>query len=538
MDFGKSRKNSSVTSKAAILSRLYLIATLGIILTATVGCATVTKGPVLLRVYEDRAALMWETEVAGPGRVLYGKGNLLNEKVTTEPVQVEYGSNKKVAFIHKTWLENLQPGQTYSYHVTSQRKPLVQRIVMLGRSRIQSKVYKFRTVPEDTNEVTFLVYGDTRTRPEVHRRIVEQMLDKRADFVVHSGDLVSSGDKYEQFGPQFFEPVKGLAETIPFYIAKGNHEGKKGNYEKLLVPDGHTNTFGFDYGPVHVFCVDNYSSGLTDGELLKRITEDARKSKAQWKFVSFHKPSLNFGGHWSDWGYPDALRILSETGVDFVMTGHSHQYERFRPVAPPAGTEGSYVTHITCGGGGAPHHDIKPCLYHAQATTVNHFCLFKIKENKLRMDTFDIDGNVIDHLEIVKTNGQLNKQYLWTAVPMSAVRLHQDLHRTEPKQLSKRPKKDQPFNINYKLSVPELGEQAKMTFKLSCEEGTYKLPESKTLTIPEEGGNFNVELSATPLTDVKVPNNQKPIEPALWLECHYEIGRVKEHISHPIVAKS
>jgi len=531
----KSRKSSRVARKAAILSRLYLIATLVIFLTGTVGCAKVTKGPVMLRVSKDRAALMWETEVAGPGSVLYGKGNLLKKKVTTEPVKVEYGTNKKAAFIHKTWIENLQPGQTYSYRVTSQRTPVLQRIATLGRSRIQSKVYEFRTVPEDTNEVTFLVYGDTRTRPEVHRRIVEQMLDKKADFVVHSGDLVSSGDHYEQFGPQFFEPVKGLAETVPFHIAKGNHEGKKGNFEKLLVPEGQTNTFGFDYGPVHVFCVDNYSSDLSDRELLKRIADDARKSDAKWKLVSFHKPSLNFGGHWSDWGYPDALRILSEAGVDFVMTGHSHQYERFRPVAPPAGTEGSYVTHITCGGGGAPHHDVNPCLYHAQATTVNHLCLFKINDNRLTMDTFDIDGRVIDHLEIVKTDGQLNRQYLWTAVPMEAVRLHQGVHRAQPKQLSKKPKKDQPFNVTYKFSVPELGEQAKMTFKLGCDEGTYVLPEPKIISIPKEGGTFNVELSVTPLTDVKVSND--PIEPALWLECHYEIGRVKEHISHSIVAK-
>ena len=536
MNIDTSRKSSSLTGKAAILSRLYLIATFVIILTGTIGCATVTKGPVLLRVSEDRAALMWETEVSGPGNVFYGRGNLLNEKVTTEPIQVEYGSNKKAAFIHKTWLENLQPGQTYSYRVTSQRTPVLQRIVTLGRSRIQSKVYEFRTVPEDANEVTFLVYGDTRTRPKVHRRIAEQMLDKKADFVVHSGDLVTSGDHYDQFGPQYFEPVRGLAENVPFYIAKGNHEGKKGNFEKLLIPEGQTNTFGFDYGPVHVFCVDNYSSGLTVQEQLEQIADDARKSNARWKFVSYHKPSLNFGGHWSDWGYPDALRILSEAGVDFVMTGHSHQYERFRPVAPQAGTEGSYVTHITCGGGGAPLHDVKLCLYHVQAKVINHFCLFRVNDNSLTMDTFDIDGNVIDHLEIIKTNGRLNKQYLWTAVPMAAVRLHQDLHRAQPKRLSKKPKKDQPFNVTYKFSVPELGEQAKMTFKLGCEEGTYKLPETKILTIPKEGGTFNVELTATPLTKVKVSN--KPIEPALWLECHYEIGRVKEYISHSIVAKS
>jgi len=535
VDIEKSRKSSSVHRKVLILSRLYLIAALGVILTTAVGCARVTKGPVLLRVSEDRAALMWETEVEGPGKVLYGQDNSLREKVITEPIRVEYGTNKKAAFIHKAWLENLEPGRAYNYRVTGPRAPILQRITKLDQSSIQSKVYKFRTVPEDTNEVAFVVYGDSRSHPERHRKIVEQIIKKKVDFVVHSGDLVSSGDRYEQFGPQLFEPIKDLVETVPLYIAKGNHEGNSGNFEKLLIPDGQTNSFGFDYGPLHYFCVDNVSKGLKAEEQLKLIAADARSSEAQWKFVSYHVPSLNFGGHWSAWGHPDALRILSEAGVDFVLTGHSHQYERFRPVAPPPNTEGGYVTHITCGGGGAPSHDVKPCLYHAQAKAIHHFCLFHIKGNKLTMDTIDIDGKIIDHLEITKTDGRLNKQYLWTAVPMAAVRLRQDLHRTQPTRLSARPKKRQPFNITYKLSVPALGEQAKMTFKLFCEEGTYKLPEPKTLTIPKEGGAFNVEFTVVPLTEVKV--SKKPIVPELRLECHYEIGRVKEHISHPIIAK-
>jgi predicted phosphodiesterase len=540
VDIEKSRKNSRLTGKAAILSRLYLILALGVILAATVGCAGVTKGPVLLRASEDKAALMWETEVAGPGKVLYGQDNSLREKVTTEPIRVEYGTNKKAAFIHKAWLENLQPGRAYSYRVTGSRAPILQRITKLGQSSIQSKVYKFRTVPEDTNEVTFLVYGDSRTRAKVHRRIVEQMLNKNTDFVVHSGDLVSSGDRYEQFGPQLFEPIKGLAETVPIYIAKGNHEGDSGSFERLLIPEGQTNSFGFDYGPLHYFCVDNVSKGLKAEEQLKLIAADARSSEAQWKFVSYHVPSLNFGGHWSAWGYPDALRILSEAGVDFVVTGHSHQYERFRPLAPPGGRGGSYVTHITCGGGGAPLHDVKPSLFHAQAKVIHHFCLFHIKGNKLTMDTIDIDGKIIDHLEITKTDGRLNEQYLWTSVPVAAVRLHQDLLRTKPAQLPTIPEKGERFNITYKLSVPVLGEPAKITFKLHCNEGTYEIPKPKILTIPKEGGTFNVEFAVTALTEVKVTNmlnNLRQIDPRLWLRCRYEIGRVRKGMSLPIFVK-
>ncbi len=322
---------------------------------------------------------------------------------------------------------------------------------------------------------------------------------------------------------------------MPMYITKGNHEGNNGNYEKLLIPEDRKNSFSFDYGPLHYLCVDNASKGLKTEELLKLIASDAKNSTARWKFVSYHKPSLNFGGHWSAWGYPDALPMLAKSGVDFVITGHSHQYERFRPVAPPGNSDGGYVTYITSGGGGAPLSRIEQSIYHAEAGKIYHFCLFHIKGDELTMDTFDINGKIIDHLKIVKTNGRQNEQYLWTAVPMAAVRLHQDLHKTQPTRLSTRPKKGQSFNVTYKLSVPALGEPAKMIFKLRSDQGTYELPEPKTLTIPKEGGTFNVEFAVVPLTEVKV--SKKPIVPALWLECHYEIGRAREHISHPIVAK-
>jgi len=541
MEIEKSRTSRRLLGSVSISLLGCLIVALGVVLTAAGGCARITKGPVLLRVSEDRAALMWESEVEGPGEVLYGEGDVPDKKATTEPVKVEYGINKKAAFIHKVWLENLEPGQAYSYRVTGPRLPILQRIAKLGRSPIQSKVYKFRTVPADTNEVTFAVYGDSRSHPDRHRKIVEQIIKKKVDFVVHSGDLVTSGDSYEQFGPQLFEPIKGLAETVPLYIAKGNHEGNSGNFERLLIPEGRTNSFGFDYGPVHYFCVDNVSKGLQTKEQLELIASDAKSSTARWKFVSYHVPSLNFGGHWSAWGHPDALRILAEAGVDFVVTGHSHQYERFWPIAPPAGSGGSYVTHITSGGGGAPLSRVEQSLYHAYADRIYHFCLFHIDGDKLTMDTFDINGKIIDHIEVSKTNGRLNKQYLWTAVPMAAVQFHRAVARTQPARLSTRPKKEQPFNITYKLSVPALGETAKMAFKLRCDEGTYQLPEPKTLKIPKEGGTFNVDLTATPLVEVKLPKDKRgraqAIVPALWLECHYEIGRAREHVGHPVIAK-
>ena len=415
--------------KMLCLGALCLSVGIGVLASAISGCGVakseggvhsgeggLTKGPALLRVYSDRAAVMWESAAGGPDTVYYGAEGKLERHVVSRGEKVRYGgvmgAGAKTVLIHKVWLEALAPGEVYSYRV--------------GDAGAGGQVYEFRTIRREPERVRFIVYGDSRSRPEIHRRLVKLMIEKEVDFVVHTGDLVGSGDKYEQWGPEFFEPIKGLAERVPFYIAKGNHEGSRGTYEKLLSAPGEDNSFSIDFGPIHCFGIDNVSRGGDTGKRLRLITEDAEGSGALWKFVSFHVPSVNFGGHWSTWGSPEAVPAFGRAGIDFVVTGHSHQYERFRPVAPLRRGKGGYVTYVTSGGGGAPLSDVTRSSYHAYAAEINHFCLFEIDGEKLTMDAIDARGNVFDHLEISKKDGVLNEEYLKTAVSMPGIMLEQE----------------------------------------------------------------------------------------------------------------
>lgn len=375
----------------------------------------VTKGPCLLRVYADRAALMWETDTPGHWGVSCGTPGQQDHYFASTAEKVAYntqliGGARKTAYIHKVWLDGLLPGRTYAYRLVG--------------PDVRGDVYKFRTPSAQTDEVRFIVCGDSRTQPKIDRQLVDQMLKCDVDFVVHTGDLVTRGDDYRLWGPQFFAPLRGLAEKVPIYVAKGNHEGHGGIFEKLLIPPGEENSFEFDCGPLHYFCADNYSHEKEAGRLVGRIIQDARASQATWKFVSYHVPSVNFGGHWSSWQQSDVLPGFAGAGIDFVVTGHSHQYERFRPVAPPLPT-GSYVTYITAGGGGAPLANVAPTAFHACARSIYHFCLFHITGDVLTMDAIDSQGHVFDHLEIAKKDGRVDETYTSTAVSAADIQHYQ-----------------------------------------------------------------------------------------------------------------
>jgi hypothetical protein len=288
---------------------------------------------------------------------------------------------------------------------------------------------------------------------------------------------------------------------------------------------------------VHYSCGDNADEDSDPEELLNWITDDAGGSRALWKFVSYHMPSINFGGHWSEWGHPDAMPALAEAGVDFVVTGHSHQYERFYPIIPPEGTNGSFVTYITSGGGGAPLRELSPSVYHAKAKRIEHFCLFHIKANKLTMDAIDINGRVIDHLEISKTGERLNEEYLQTAIPRQAVGLHHAL-RSGLLPLSEEPQKGRAFTVEYEVSVPELPESVDVTFEFRSRPGSYELPEPKTIVIPKSGLTFSTEVKITPLVDIEVFMDDDDelllIGPPLWFDCSYQIGGIQAEFSRPV----
>jgi predicted phosphodiesterase len=491
----------------------------------------ITKGPCLLRVCQDRVALMWETETKGPCQVCYGERDSLDTCAESVEGEITYGTGllslmQKTAYIHKACIKDLKPGRMYAYRIVG--------------PDLRSKVYEFRTVPRSTDEVRFIVYGDSRTQVNIHRRLVEQMMKHDVAFIVNGGDLVSRGDDYQQWGPQFFAPLKGLMERVPIYIAKGNHEGSNGTYEKLLVPPGAGNDFGLDYGPLHYFCADNVSRGVDHERLVAHIAEDAGASAARWKFVSYHVPSVNFGGHWSNWRQAEALPAFADAGIDFVITGHSHQYERFRP-AEPAG-QGHCVTYITAGGGGAPLYPVEPSAHHAYAQAIYHFCLFHIKGDRLTMDTIDAEGQVIDHLEITKRGSRLDRQYLSTAVPMGSLQLHRLLYDSLAVALPNKPQKGQPGTLRVALDVPPAAGGARLTFEVRGDAEGYRLPESQTVTIPDQGGTAHVDLTVTPKAAVRLGragrDRTASVEPALWLDCHYELGRFEETISRPVLVKS
>jgi acid phosphatase type 7 len=98
---------------------------------------------------------------------------------------------------------------------------------------------------------------------------------------------------------------------------------------------------------VHIVCLDaNPYVFPFEPELIRWIETDLRNSKATWKIIAFHHPGFNSSQVHYDAQWMRALSpVFERSGVDLVLNGHVHNYQRTFPLrfAPKTDGKGDVV---------------------------------------------------------------------------------------------------------------------------------------------------------------------------------------------------
>ena len=448
--------------------------------------AAITKGPYLQNPSPRAVTVQWETDEPGEpvvrfypaaegyrGPIQTAAGRV-HEKVTLGVTPGDPGSPAPVFYLYRARLENLAPNTEYRYWVENSVE---------GKGAVASEPRIFRTWPAKPERVTFIAYGDSRSNPEAHRAVARHFNSHSPDFILHTGDCVSNGAAYDQWGPQFFEPLADVIDHVPMLIARGNHEGRAENVLRLFdMPEGRT-WYSFDYGPVHVVVLDY---GKEDEQVRAWLEKDLAASKAPWKIAAYHVPTFNFGGHKSDAARTTFLPLFEKYGVDFVLVGHSHMYERFVPLRRAGDPGAKPITFITTGGGGAPLYDVTEHPLLAKTAKVLHYCLFTADAKTLRIQTFTTDGKVLDALTISKKDGQCDEAYLAQAQPMEAAILAQGLMRVQTPVLEALPTRQQAVPLVVGAAFPGL--RAMVTFSVRLADVSAKAYRMEPVTVRVEPG--------------------------------------------------
>ncbi len=374
--------------------------------------ADFTRQPYLQNVTSTSAVIMWESNVGGEAVVQFGRSPETGRTIVADPIELKLSDEQRRtderyvpppvdAHVYEVPLTGLEPGTQVFYRVRC--------------GGAESELRSFRTAPRRQRPFTFVAYGDSRSNPGVHGRIAARIAEADPALILHTGDLVGTGVDYSLWTREFFEPLADLISRVPIWPVIGNHEADGINFENLFSLPGDERTYSFDYGNAHFVALDSLSAPAP--ALLDWLRADLAASRADWKFVYYHVPTYNAGGHASAWGRDVLPAILRAGRVDIVFAGHSHVYERTKPLRPSDRAQDQPVTHIVTGGGGANLYDLKDANYLAANAKSHHICVVRIEGRRLTMTVRDVDDNEIDSLVIDKAGGQHNAEYEQAVFP-------------------------------------------------------------------------------------------------------------------------
>ena len=93
--------------------------------------------------------------------------------------------------------------------------------------------------------------------------------------------------------------------------------------------------YSFDVGAWHVVVLNSECAEIDcgpDGEQVRWLADDLNSSSARCTLAAFHRPRFSSGDEYGDDESVSGLwQALQDEGVDVVLNGHEHSYERFAP---------------------------------------------------------------------------------------------------------------------------------------------------------------------------------------------------------------
>ena len=297
---------------------------------------------------------------------------------------------------------------------------------MLRNVMLLAAVSLLAGVAQAADNVTkFAVYGGTDGGAALHQAVADAIAAQAPDFVIHTGDMADPTLPADQQQASFDAAAKPIMARCKIYPVRGAGPADDALYQALRSapntrnPDrsgqGGLFCYSFDPGPVHVVVLDSQATDQQRKDMLDWLEKNLSASHAAWTVVACHEPFFTVDGRVGRWGLDDVLPILQKHGVDVVVSGHAHAYERFVPIGP-AGSKP--IIHIVTAGAGVgdPNPARSPMLAAGYGYSGPHFCLFEVKGNQLELTMRRPDGSVLDRLTLVKTDGAYQKEVMDAAV--------------------------------------------------------------------------------------------------------------------------
>ncbi len=349
-----------------------LLLPLAVCLLATAADPKIAGGPYVINVTSKTATIAWLVS---------------DDDVTLLPAGILPARKSPAFHVAKTTLTGLNPNTRYDYEIPG---------VPGGKA-------SFKTPPSPgPTPFTFIAYGDNRTRPEVHQRVVNAMIAHGIpDMLLQSGDLVADGDD-SSLWTTFFDIEKNLLRQTAIFPALGNHEHNSREFYEIFQKE--KGYYSFDWGNAHFAVINSDIANVSKRESERtafweeqtRWLEDDLKTHqtADYRFVACHHPPFTaVASRQGDNPHITALTpMLEKYNVTAGFFGHDHNYQHYLK---------NGIHYIVSGGGGAPLYDVdKPAPgITVKVASIENFVHVSVDGKTAHVQVITIDGKVLDDFE-------------------------------------------------------------------------------------------------------------------------------------------
>jgi len=333
-----------------------------------------TRGPYLQNVSTTAATLRWRTDVTSDSLVWLG----------TQPDNLSlFASASELNRNHQVRLTGLDPGSRYYYAIGSSAAQLT-----MGAD------HYFETAPIGAKPTRIWVMGDSGTgtpsQLEVRNAYYAHVGAAQTDLILMLGDNAYERGTDLEYQLMLFDVYGSILRHTPLWPTLGNHDGftassssQTGPYYDIFtlprageaggVASGTEAYYSYDFGNIHFVCLNSYDvSRAADGPMVTWLRSDLAANSRDWTIAYFHHPPYSKGSHDSDTeSYmvemrTNVLPVLEQYGVDLVLAGHSHSYERSRLINGHYGPSSTLTPAMILDGGSGREGDtgpyVKPAL--------------------------------------------------------------------------------------------------------------------------------------------------------------------------------
>jgi hypothetical protein len=209
----------------------------------------------------------------------------------------------------------------------------------------------------------------------IHARDTGKMLDTMV-----SDAIFTAGDNAYMFGStedykNCYDPAWGRFKSKT-YPVPGNHEyaqpGALPYFQYFGDRAGaggfRTGYYSYNLGNWHIVALNSPLQATGGVDQLLWLKDDLESTRARCTMAYWHYPVFTSGpsnGSPESRVMRETWQILFDAGVDLIVNGHDHLYERFAPQGPDGRRNDLFgITEIIVGTGGAP-------LYFFGGTTAN-----------------------------------------------------------------------------------------------------------------------------------------------------------------------